>query len=81
MPDSADVGCDVERFDRQCLVAQQVQLVKTRDDRRGVKLRRRPKARDVLSTVAISPIEPSPLFLIPDARLRSEISVRRAGAT
>ena len=75
MPGSADVGCDVERFDRQSLAAQQMQLVKTRDDRRGVKLQRRPEARDVLSSVAISPIDPSPLFLSPmrvgDLRFRS----------
>ena len=75
MPGSADVGCDVERFDRQSLAAQQMQLVKTRDDRRGVKLQRRPEARDVLSSVAISPIDPSPLFLSPmragDPRFRS----------
>src|SRR5271163_883429 len=74
MPGSADV----ERFDGQSLAAQQMQLVKTRDDRRGVKLQRRPEARDVLSSVAISPIDPSPLFLSPKLG-RSEISVRRAG--
>ena len=67
MPGSADVGCDVERIDRQSLAAQQMQLVKARDDRRGVKLQRRPEARDVLSSVTISPIDPSPLFLSPMA--------------
>jgi len=44
-----------------------MQLVKARDDRRGVKLQRRPEARDVLSSVTISPIDPSPLFLSPMA--------------